>query len=92
MSIQPAHRRFVRRIDDLINESEKTQRQIALELGYDNQNIISMFKTGCTRVPLGKVPALATALGTDRRDLVLAWMQAYEPEMLAILRTVFEAE
>ena len=35
-----------------VNGSGKTQREIAQEAGFPNPNIISMFKTGATRLPL----------------------------------------
>ena len=60
--------RFVRHIDRLINATDKTQRQIALEIGYERSNLISMFKQNQTRVPAEKVPALADSqLATIRR-------------------------
>jgi transcriptional regulator with XRE-family HTH domain len=77
--------RFVRRIDRLINGSDKTQRQIAMELGYDRSNLISMFKQGQTRVPVEKVPALADALGVDRAELLTMWLEDYAPEMLEVV-------
>ena len=42
--------RFVRRIDEMINASGKTQRQIALELGYDRPNMVTMFKQGTKKI------------------------------------------
>ena len=74
--------RFVRHIDRLINQSEKTQREIATAMGYDRSNIISMFKQGATRVPLEKVPALAEALETDTVELLTMWLAEYSPETL----------
>ncbi len=42
-----------------ITHSGKTQKLIADELGYDNPNIITMFKQGSSPVPLKKVGPLA---------------------------------
>ena len=33
---------------------KKNQREIACEIGYDKPNMISMFKSGATKVPLEK--------------------------------------
>ncbi|MBK1657801.1 helix-turn-helix transcriptional regulator [Paracraurococcus ruber] len=76
---------FVRRIAALIDRSGKTQRQIALEVGYDKPNLIAMFKQGDTRVPSNKVPALALSLGADPTMLMRLWLATYEPELLAIV-------
>lgn len=51
------------RIDELA--PRKSQRDIAIEAGYDKPNIISMFKRGETKVPFDKVPALSKALEVD---------------------------
>ena len=52
-------------------------------------NIISMFKSGETRVPLAKVPALARALGLDAAILLREWFAAYEPEALPVIEMHF---
>jgi hypothetical protein len=46
-------------------EASKTQREIAVEVGYDRPNIVSMIKAGNMKMPLDKVPAFAKALGVD---------------------------
>lgn len=77
--------RFVQHLDALINASPKSQRQIAAELGYEKPNIITMFKQGSTRLPMEKVPAMATALDVDRVDLLRMWMEDYAPELLVVI-------
>lgn len=83
--VPPKVSRFVQHLDGLINASTKSQRQIAMELGYEKPNIITMFKQGSTRLPMEKVPAMATALGVDRAELLRMWMKDYAPEMLAVI-------
>jgi transcriptional regulator with XRE-family HTH domain len=83
----PKPPRFVRHIDRLINQSEKTQREIALAMGYERSNLISMFKQGITRVPLDKVPALAEALDVDPAELIVMWLSDYEPELLEVINS-----
>lgn len=79
---------FVRCINELLEKCDKTQREIASDMGYDHPNIVSMFKTGTTRLPLIKVPEFAFAVGADTRELVLLWLDQYEPEMKAMLEKV----
>lgn len=67
---------FVRRQIELLAH-KKTQKQIALESGFVNPNLISMIKTGATKIPLDRVPALAVAIETDPGHLMrLALEQA----------------
>lgn len=47
----------------------KKQREIAAEAGFVNANMLSMIKSGATRMPLDRVPALAKALDCDPRLL-----------------------
>ncbi len=68
-----------------MESSGKTQRQIAMELGYLKPNIITMFKQGTTRVPPDKVALLASSLRADPDELLRLWFETYEPHMLPIL-------
>jgi len=74
---------FATMIQDAINGSGKLQREIAEDLGYNNPNIMVMFKQGKTRVPINKVTLLATSLGEDPVKWLRAWFESYEPEALA---------
>jgi transcriptional regulator with XRE-family HTH domain len=67
----------------------KTQREIALEAGYDKPNIISMFKRGEAKVPLDKIPALAKALHVDPTHLFRLALQQYWPNLGEAIETVF---
>ncbi len=51
------------KIDELADR--KTQREIAKEVGYRRPNIISMFKSGETKIPLPLVIPLARAIEGD---------------------------
>ena len=64
----------------------KSQIDIAREAGFVNPNVISMLKSGATKLPLDRVLALATALDCDPRRLFLLAMQqqGYETEQAAI--------
>jgi hypothetical protein len=63
-----------------VNGSGKTQREIAEDAGFPNPNIISMFKTGATRLPLDRVGPLAKALEIDSAYLLRMVMLEYFPE------------
>lgn len=68
-----------------INNSQKTQRQIALEIGYTKPNIITMFKQGATKLPLDKIGSLAKALEIAPDDLFFKVMSEYMPETFEAL-------
>lgn len=48
----------------------KNQAEIAGEAGFANVNMLSMIKSGATRLPIDRVPALADALDVDPRRLL----------------------
>src|SRR5579883_398804 len=75
---------LAKRIDELTGR--KSRLDIARALGYENPNIISMFKTGDTKVPLDKIPALADALEVDVGELLRLGLEAYWPEKLAVIQ------
>ena len=64
----------------------KTQIDIAKEAGFVNPNVISMLKSGATKLPLDRVLAVAKALECDPRRLFLLAMQqeGYETERAAL--------
>lgn len=70
---------FAANLDRLINGSNKTQAQIATALGYSNPNIITMFKSGTTRVPIDMVEPLAQQLDVDPAMMLRDWLDAYMP-------------
>ncbi len=49
----------------------KSQIDIATEAGFRNPNVISMIRSGATRLPLDRVQALAKALDCDPKRLFL---------------------
>jgi hypothetical protein len=67
-------------IDALVKSKEKTQKQISDEIGYTNQNIITMFKQGRTPLPLNKVGPMARSINVDPVYLLRMVMSEYTPE------------
>jgi len=71
-----------------LDTSEKTQTEIAAEVGFEHPNVLSMIKSGATQIPIGRVPALADALEIPRDELLRRCLDAYLPELYAILAMV----
>lgn len=67
-------------IDLLIDASPKTLRQIADEVGFPKPNVISMIRTGDTKVPVARAASLAIALGADPRDMLVRVLREQQPE------------
>jgi len=76
-----------RRIDEL--RGLKTQREIAAEAGYARPNILSMFKSGETQVPLPKIPVLARALEADPAHLFRLAMTDQWVELAPVIDEIF---
>lgn len=72
-----------------IDASPKSQKEIAREVGFPKPNILSMLKSGETRLPLARAPAMALALGVSPSELVRLCLQEYEPEMHAAIEHAF---
>lgn len=68
-----------------IEKSELNQREIADRVGFKNANIISMLKTGETRVPLDRIPSLAQTLGMDERLFLMIAIEEYHPGVHEVL-------
>jgi hypothetical protein len=66
----------------------KTQKDIAVEIGYDKPNIITMFKQGLTKVPINKVGPLAKAINVDPIHLLRVVMSEYSPDTWSALEAI----
>lgn len=60
---------LLRRQIELIS-SRKTQKEIAHQAGFVNANMISLLKSGATKLPLDRVPDLARAIEVDPAHLM----------------------
>ena len=76
-----------KKIDGL--KGEVSQRDIATALGYERANLISMFKTGESKVPLDKIPALAKAIKVDPAHLMRLGLEQYWKEEMRVINEVF---
>lgn len=55
----------------------RTNEDVALELGYKSANMISMWRTGKTRVALEKLPDVARLMKVDIARLLPLWYEQY---------------
>lgn len=76
-----------KRIDEL--SSQKTQREIAAEIGYENGNILSMYKRGEAKVPLDKIPAMAEALDVDPAFLFRIGLEQWWEGKERVIQKIF---
>ncbi|MBS0123115.1 helix-turn-helix domain-containing protein [Thetidibacter halocola] len=68
----------------------KTQKEIAREAGFTNANVLSMIKSGDTKLAIDRVPALAKALDCDPKVLCLMALEQTGLETtLAAVREIF---
>jgi hypothetical protein len=68
-----------------IGLSGKTQREITTDIGYDNPNILTLFKQGKTKLPVNKVKLLAQSLGVDPTRLLRIVMTEYMPDAWQVI-------
>lgn len=67
----------------------KTQRELAREMGFLKPGMLSMIKTGATRIPFAKLPNVAAALGIDPALLIKTHLCETWPEFEDIVHEVF---
>jgi hypothetical protein len=75
-------------LNDAIRRSTKTQKEIARDAGFSRPNILSMLKTGETKMPVARVPAPSRALNVPAAELLRLCLSEYEPEILKVIDEV----
>lgn len=65
--------------------SGKSQKEIAREVGFPKPNVVSMMKTGETKIPLDRIPALARACLVDPVYFLRLALEEYQPEIWQVL-------
>ena len=66
-------------VNSRIEATGQLQKDIAMQVGFDKPNMITMIKQGKTRLPLDKVGPMAKALETDPVRLLSMCMEEYHP-------------
>lgn len=78
-------------IADCLAESDKTQREIAEECGFEKPNIITMLKNGSTKVPINRIGPLAKAIGADPAHLLRLAMHEYFPDTWEAVENIMQS-
>ena len=73
-----------------IEQSPKTQREIARDAGFPAPNVLSMMKSGECKVPISRIPALAKTLDVDCEQFVKIAMREYHPEIWIVIEEVMD--
>lgn len=76
--------------DAAVNNSHKSQLQIASEIGFGKPNMISMIKQGRSKLPISKVKLAAESLGLDAYELLSLCMKEYLPEEWSVIKDVYK--
>lgn len=76
-------------LNDAINQSAKSQLEIAREVGFPKPNMITMVKQGRTKMLITKVKLMADALGIDPKYLLRLCLEEYQPGNWAVIEDIF---
>lgn len=72
-----------------INASKVKQSDMAKELGYENANMIAIIKAGKSKLPIEKVPIMASILKVDPAFMLRKMLMEYDPAKLKIYDKFF---
>lgn len=76
------------RLEDI--SFQKSQREVADEVGFANRNMLSLIKSGQTKLSLDRVPAMAKSLGLDLEAVMIpALRQYYTEDVISVFRETF---
>ena len=78
---------------NLRNLTDLTNDELATKLGYTQPNIVSMWVTGRTKVPLEKLLPLAQVMDVDYSFLLPLWVEQYagKDAYIELMRTLQRA-
>lgn len=72
-----------------INKSGKLQADIAREVGFPMQNMITMIKQGRSKMPIAKIKLMADSLEIDPKELLRLCFEEYQPGNWAVIEEIF---
>jgi hypothetical protein len=75
-----------------IDISDKAQKDIASEIGYDKPNVLTMIKQGKTKLPLTKIGPIAKAIDADPAYLLRLALTEYVPETWSAIEGLLPGE
>lgn len=70
-------------------KARKSQREVAVAIGYEKPNVLSMIRRGDAKLPLEKIPALAEALEIDPAHLFRVALEDYLPNLAELFEQWF---
>ncbi|MEN3974298.1 XRE family transcriptional regulator [Emcibacter sp. SYSU 3D8] len=70
--------------------SPKTHAEIAHEMGYRSENVLTMMLAGICKVPIDKVPSLARALNVEPSHMMTLALEDYCPAILRAMEETFD--
>lgn len=68
-------------LSSLIENCGKSRKEIANESGFGKPNIISMLKTGDTKLPLARLGSFSKSVNTDPVHLLKMCLHEYYPDV-----------
>ena len=80
---------LVERIVARQEELGVTDSELCTALGYERDIVLTLIKSGSIKFPIPKIPALATALSLDDRELLRAALIESSPDLLATLDQIY---
>ncbi|KAJ01510.1 hypothetical protein PM02_19050 [Sulfitobacter mediterraneus] len=80
-----------RHLFDAIDCSPKTQKEIAKDAGFASPNILSMMKSGETKVPISRIPSLSQALSVAPGEFINIALREYHPDLHEVLSAHYGA-
>lgn len=72
-------------IDEMMEERELKNKEVAEALGYESGKIIRLVREGKMRLPLEQIPLLADAIGASRKSLMDTAIREYFPDAVRAL-------
>jgi transcriptional regulator with XRE-family HTH domain len=72
-----------------IDSKKLKQKEIAAICGFKNPNMVTMLKQGTTKVPIEKIPKLASALNANLAEFFELVMKTYKPAEYEVILEVF---
>lgn len=72
-----------------VASSGKSQKQIAADMGFDQPNVISLIKSGQTKLPINRVRAFAESVGIDAKRLMTCVLREYMPDTWVELQAIY---
>jgi hypothetical protein len=77
-------------ITQKLAESDKTQCEISQLCGFENANVVSLIKTGKTKLPINRIGPFAKALDIDPAYLLRLVLCEYLPETWLAIEEVMQ--